>query len=154
MSVPPAPNHSTTLDLWIGDVHELLPQWHSPVNGLIDAWFLDGFAPSKNPDMWTDALFSQMARLSKTGTTFGTFTAAGIVKRGLAGVGFTIKKRNGFGRKRDMLTGVFNQDNEIQQELHGPDHMAEAVSVQRVTAALLPVELAEAQRQVHHRRPF
>jgi len=114
-------NHSTTLDLWIGDVHELLPQWHSPVNGLIDAWFLDGFAPSKNPDMWTDALFSQMARLSKTGTTFGTFTAAGIVKRGLAGVGFTIKKRNGFGRKRDMLTGVFNQDNEnVQHRLRLP----------------------------------
>ena len=114
-------NHSTTLDLWIGDVHELLPQWHSPVNGLIDAWFLDGFAPSKNPDMWTDALFCQMARLSKTGTTFGTFTAAGIVKRGLAGVGFTIKKRNGFGRKRDMLTGVFNQDNEnVQHKLRLP----------------------------------
>lgn len=114
-------NHSTTLDLWIGDVHELLPQWHSPINGLIDAWFLDGFAPSKNPDMWTDALFSQMARLSKTGTTFGTFTAAGIVKRGLAGVGFTIKKRNGFGRKRDMLTGVFNQNNEnVQHRLRLP----------------------------------
>mgnify|MGYP001254623738 FL=1 len=114
-------NHSTTLDLWIGDVHELLPQWHSPVNGLIDAWFLDGFAPSKNPDMWTDALFSQMARLSKTGTTFGTFTAAGVVKRGLAGVGFTIKKRNGFGRKRDMLTGVFNHDNEnVQHKLRLP----------------------------------
>ena len=114
-------NHSTTLDLWIGDVHELLPQWHCPVDGLIDAWFLDGFAPSKNPDMWTDALFSQMARLSKTGTTFGTFTAAGIVKRGLAGVGFTIKKRNGFGRKRDMLTGVFDQDNEnVQHKLRLP----------------------------------
>ena len=114
-------NHSTTLDLWIGDVHELLPQWHSPVNGLIDAWFLDGFAPSKNPDMWTDALFGQMARLSKTGTTFGTFTAAGIVKRGLAGVGFTIKKRNGFGRKRDMLTGVFDRDNEnVQHKLRLP----------------------------------
>jgi len=114
-------NHSTTLDLWIGDVHELLPQWHSPVNGLIDAWFLDGFAPSKNPDMWTDTLFSQMARLSKTGTTFGTFTAAGIVKRGLAGVGFTVKKRNGFGRKRDMLTGVFDQDNEnVQHKLRLP----------------------------------
>ena len=114
-------NHSTTLDLWIGDVHDLLPQWHSPENGLIDAWFLDGFAPSKNPDMWTDALFSQMARLSKTGTTFGTFTAAGIVKRGLAGVGFTIKKRNGFGRKRDMLTGVFNQDHEnVQHKLRLP----------------------------------
>lgn len=115
-------SHSTTLDLWIGDVHELLPQWHSPVNGLVDAWFLDGFAPSKNPDMWTDALFSQMARLSKTGTTFGTFTAAGIVKRGLAGVGFDIKKRKGFGRKRDMLTGVFKQDNEnVQHKLRLPN---------------------------------
>jgi tRNA 5-methylaminomethyl-2-thiouridine biosynthesis bifunctional protein len=50
--------------------------------------------------------------LSKSGTTFGTFTAAGIVKRGLAAVGFTIQKRNGFGRKRDMLTGVFDDANE------------------------------------------
>ena len=114
--------HSTTLDLWIGDVHELLPQWHAPIEGLIDAWFLDGFAPSKNPDMWTDALFSQMARLSKTGTTFGTFTAAGIVKRGLAGVGFDIKKRKGFGRKRDMLTGVFNTANDsVQHKLRLPN---------------------------------
>ena len=97
----------TTLDLWIGDVHQLLGQWHSPEEGLVDAWFLDGFAPSKNPDMWTNALFSQMARLSKNDTTFGTFTAAGIVKRGLANVGFVINKRAGFGRKRDMLTGYF-----------------------------------------------
>ncbi|WP_394223265.1 FAD-dependent 5-carboxymethylaminomethyl-2-thiouridine(34) oxidoreductase MnmC [Alteromonas gracilis] len=112
---------STTLDLWIGDVHELLPQWHAPTSGLVDAWFLDGFAPSKNPDMWTDVLFSQMARLSKTGTTFGTFTAAGIVKRGLASVGFTIQKRNGFGRKRDMLTGVFDVENEnVQHKLRLP----------------------------------
>ena len=112
---------STTLDLWIGDVHTLLPQWHSPRNGLVDAWFLDGFAPSKNPDMWTDALFSQMARLSKTGTTFGTFTAAGIVKRGLANVGFTIAKRNGFGRKRDMLTGVFSEVSEnVPHKLRQP----------------------------------
>ncbi|WP_421131799.1 bifunctional tRNA (5-methylaminomethyl-2-thiouridine)(34)-methyltransferase MnmD/FAD-dependent 5-carboxymethylaminomethyl-2-thiouridine(34) oxidoreductase MnmC [Alteromonas sp. A079] len=100
--------HNTTLDLWIGDVHTLLPQWPTPTDGLVDAWFLDGFAPSKNPDMWTDALFSQMARLSKHDTTFGTFTAAGIVKRGLAAVGFTIKKRKGFGRKRDMITGTFD----------------------------------------------
>lgn len=115
------PEYSTTLDLWMGDVHELLPQWHCPLNGLIDAWFLDGFAPSKNPDMWTDALFSQMARLSKSGTTFGTFTAAGIVKRGLAAVGFTIKKRNGFGRKRDMLTGVFDDANEhVPTKLRAP----------------------------------
>lgn len=113
-------DYSTTLDLWIGDVHHLLPQWHSPKAGLIDAWFLDGFAPSKNPDMWTDNLFSQMARLSKVGATFGTFTAAGVVKRGLAAVGFEIKKRNGFGRKRDMLTGVFNAEKTPSTTREGP----------------------------------
>ncbi|MDC8830634.1 bifunctional tRNA (5-methylaminomethyl-2-thiouridine)(34)-methyltransferase MnmD/FAD-dependent 5-carboxymethylaminomethyl-2-thiouridine(34) oxidoreductase MnmC [Alteromonas gilva] len=95
----------TTIDLWLGDIHDLLPQWHCPHNGLVDAWFLDGFAPSKNPDMWSDTLFTQMARLSKPGATFATFTAAGIVKRGLKAAGFSITKRKGFGRKRDMLTG-------------------------------------------------
>ena len=112
----------TTLDLWIGDVHQLLGQWHSPEEGLVDAWFLDGFAPSKNPDMWTDALFLQMARLSKNETTFGTFTAAGIVKRGLANVGFEISKRAGFGRKRDMLTGCFQfgQGNENERDSFSP----------------------------------
>ncbi len=105
---------SCTLDLWMGDVHELLPQWHCPKDGLIDAWFLDGFAPSKNPDMWTDALFSQMARLSRQGGTFGTFTAAGIVKRGLRDAGFVVEKRNGFGRKRDMLAGRFDSEKHSQ----------------------------------------
>lgn len=111
---------STTIDLWLGDVHELLPQWHCPLQGLVDAWFLDGFAPSKNPDMWTEQLFSQMARLSKSGGTFATFTAAGIVKRGLKDAGFEIKKRNGFGRKRDMLTGWLAQ--EPQQRVSTPWH--------------------------------
>lgn len=99
------PQSNTTLDIWIGDIHETMPTWHCPNDGLVDAWFLDGFAPSKNPEMWTDALFSQLARLSKPDATFATFTAAGVVKRGLKEAGFEIKKRNGFGRKRDMLTG-------------------------------------------------
>ncbi len=97
----------TTLDIWMGDIHTSLPQWHAPLHGLVDAWFLDGFAPSKNPDMWTDALFEQMARLSKKETTFATFTAAGIVKRGLQDAGFDIQKVKGFGRKRDMLAGHY-----------------------------------------------
>ena len=98
---------STTLDIWMGDIHASLPQWHAPESGLVDAWFLDGFAPSKNPDMWTDALFSQMARLSKVSTTLATFTAAGFVKRGLQEAGFEIQKVKGFGRKRDMLAGHY-----------------------------------------------
>lgn len=101
---------STSIDLWLGDVHDLLPQWHAPAEGLVDAWFLDGFAPSKNPDMWTEALFSQMARLSRPGTTLATFTAAGLVRRGLQEQGFAMAKQKGFGRKRDMLTGCYEGD--------------------------------------------
>lgn len=102
--------YDVTLDLWMGDVHTLLPQWHAPRGGLVDAWFLDGFAPSKNPDMWTARLFTEMARLTTAGGTFGTFTAAGVVKRGLKEAGFAIQKRAGFGRKRDMLTGQYLRD--------------------------------------------
>ncbi len=73
-----------------------------------DAWFLDGFAPSKNPDMWQPALFEQMARLSHLNTTFATFTSAGVVRRGLAAAGFTVIKKPGYGRKREMISGYFS----------------------------------------------
>ena len=73
----------------------------------VDAWFLDGFSPSKNPEMWQDGLFALMARLSHKNTSLATFTAAGFVKRGLKQAGFRIKKHKGFGRKRDMLIGQF-----------------------------------------------
>lgn len=97
--------NSTILDIWVGDVEEVLPAIDSHHNGQVDAWFLDGFAPSKNPQMWGKPLFTHMARLSKEDATFATFTAAGLVKRGLAEVGFSVEKRPGFGRKRDMLAG-------------------------------------------------
>ncbi|MBT0587432.1 bifunctional tRNA (5-methylaminomethyl-2-thiouridine)(34)-methyltransferase MnmD/FAD-dependent 5-carboxymethylaminomethyl-2-thiouridine(34) oxidoreductase MnmC [Alteromonas oceanisediminis] len=97
------------LDVWIGDVLNTLPQWHAGNKGVVDAWFLDGFAPSKNPDMWQDSLFSHMRRLSKSTATFATFTAAGFVKRGLQQAGFNVEKRKGFGRKRDMLAGRVNE---------------------------------------------
>jgi tRNA 5-methylaminomethyl-2-thiouridine biosynthesis bifunctional protein len=73
----------------------------------VDAWFLDGFAPSKNPDMWSDDLFTLMSQLSHAQTTFSTFTAAGIVRRGLAKAGFTIEKLAGYGHKREMIRGDF-----------------------------------------------
>lgn len=97
------------LDLWFGDINEVLPGIQTPPQGLVDAWFLDGFAPSKNPQMWQDSLFTQCARLAKASATFATFTAAGIVKRGLQQVGFQVEKRPGFGRKRDMLAGYLPQ---------------------------------------------
>lgn len=94
-----------TLDLWLGDVHEVLPKIENNPQGLVDSWFLDGFAPSKNPEMWTQGLFENMALLAKDNCHFATFTAAGHVKRGLRDAGFTVEKRPGHGRKRDMLAG-------------------------------------------------
>ena len=69
----------------------------------VDAWFLDGFAPSKNPGMWSDDLFASIAALSGHHTTAATFSAAGVVKRGLLSAGFTVRKVPGFGRKREMV---------------------------------------------------
>ncbi|MEE3649983.1 MULTISPECIES: bifunctional tRNA (5-methylaminomethyl-2-thiouridine)(34)-methyltransferase MnmD/FAD-dependent 5-carboxymethylaminomethyl-2-thiouridine(34) oxidoreductase MnmC [unclassified Brenneria] len=94
-----------TLDLWFGDVNTLLPTLDESLNHQVDAWFLDGFAPAKNPDMWTENLFRSMARLCRQDGTFATFTAAGFVRRGLQQAGFTVSKVKGFGQKREMLSG-------------------------------------------------
>ena len=100
------------IQLWLlfGDAADQLSQ----IDTSVDAWFLDGFAPSKNPEMWHEGLFQQLARLSGKRTSFATFTSAGIVKRGLKSVGFEIKKIPGFGRKREMIHGQFMQPNDSQ----------------------------------------
>jgi tRNA 5-methylaminomethyl-2-thiouridine biosynthesis bifunctional protein len=72
--------------------------------GAVDAWFLDGFAPARNPDMWRPEIFDEIARLSAHGATAATFTVAGEVRRALRAAGFSVGKRVGFGRKREMLT--------------------------------------------------
>ncbi|KNC10108.1 FAD-dependent oxidoreductase [Klebsiella sp. RIT-PI-d] len=95
-----------TLDLWFGDINEVSTTLDASLQQKVDAWFLDGFAPSKNPDMWTPQLFAAMARLARPGGTLATFTSAGFVRRGLQDAGFTMVKRKGFGRKREMLTGI------------------------------------------------
>ncbi len=79
------------------------------IEASIDAWFFDGFAPSTNPDLWSQDLFEHCARLSKVNTSFSSFTSAGHVKRKLQACGFEIKKVPGFGKKREMLTGKFIQ---------------------------------------------
>ena len=95
------------LDLWIGDIIETLAEWQTSLAHQVDAWFLDGFAPAKNPAMWQSALFNTMANSAHRDTTFATFTAAGMVKRGLNEAGFQVNKVKGFGRKREMLCGHF-----------------------------------------------
>lgn len=104
-------NGSVILNLWLGDVNTLLPE----VSATVDAVYLDGFAPGKNPDMWQDELFRGLAKLSQHGSTVSTFTAAGIVKRGLQQAGFSVKKIKGFGRKRDMLTACFDAPTPLPQ---------------------------------------
>lgn len=71
----------------------------------IDVWMLDGFAPSKNPEMWQQSVFDKMAKASRPGAHFATFAAAGFVRRGLEQAGFKVNRGKGFGRKREMLYG-------------------------------------------------
>lgn len=94
-----------TLDLWFGDINQLTDELDDSLNGKVDAWFLDGFSPAKNPDMWTQKLFNAMSRLAQPDGTLATFTAAGFVRRGLQQAGFAMQKQKGFGRKREMLAG-------------------------------------------------
>ena len=100
-------NNRIKLQVLLGDATACL----SKLDTKADAWFLDGFAPSKNPDMWQQALFEQMARLSHTQSTFATFTSAGLVRRGLAAAGFKVNKQPGFGKKREMISGYFTGNN-------------------------------------------
>ena len=88
-------------EIILGDARETLPAWA----GRADAWYLDGFAPAKNPDLWSDDLMAQVAAHTAPGGTFATYTAAGHVRRALEAAGFTVTRQPGFGRKRHMTTG-------------------------------------------------
>jgi tRNA U34 5-methylaminomethyl-2-thiouridine-forming methyltransferase MnmC len=94
------PNLTATVIL--GDASATLPAW--PVRA--DAWFLDGFSPAKNPQLWSPELMAEVACHTAPGGTFATYTAAGHVRRALAEAGFTVTRRPGFGHKRHMTTGV------------------------------------------------
>lgn len=94
-----------TLDLYLGDVSETTPDWAQCHRETVDAWFLDGFAPSKNPDMWQQSLYQAVAHSLVASGTFTTFTATGHVRRGLQANGLQVFKTKGFGKKREMLTG-------------------------------------------------
>ncbi len=87
------------------------------IDSKVDAWYLDGFAPSRNPGMWTQRVFDLIGRNTRTGGSFSTYTAAGDVRRGLANAGFVVQKSKGYGTKRDMLKGfIFEQRCYIVEE--------------------------------------
>ena len=81
-----------------GDARETLPQWQ----GKADAWFLDGFSPAKNPEMWGEDLLQQVGQHTAPDGTAATYTAAGFVRRGLQAAGFDVTRQQGYGSKRHM----------------------------------------------------
>jgi tRNA 5-methylaminomethyl-2-thiouridine biosynthesis bifunctional protein len=90
---------NATLDLAVMDAQPALEAW----SGSADAWFLDGFAPAVNPEMWTDALMALVAARSAPGARAATYTVAGQARRALAAAGFTLERRPGYGAKRERL---------------------------------------------------
>ena len=89
-------------EIVLGDARETVPQWLHKA----DAWFLDGFAPAQNPELWEDPLMQAVADHTAPNGTFATYTAAGAVRRSLQTAGFDVTRQTGFGRKRHMSIGV------------------------------------------------
>ena len=84
--------------LIIGDARETVPQW----KGRADCWYLDGFSPAKNPELWETDLLSEVYSHTETEGTAATYTAAGYVRRNLKDAGFQVQRAKGYGRKRHM----------------------------------------------------
>ena len=89
------------LEVIAGDARDTLARWQ----GAADAWFLDGFSPAKNPELWEPQLLADIGRHTAPNGTFATYTAAGAVRRALQDAGFLVERRPGFGRKRHMSVG-------------------------------------------------
>ncbi|KZL16933.1 tRNA (5-methylaminomethyl-2-thiouridine)(34)-methyltransferase MnmD [Pseudovibrio sp. Ad26] len=87
--------------LGVGDAREMLPTLSIPV----DAWFLDGFNPARNPELWGRDLMLAVGEKTAIGGTFGTYTAAGWVRRNLQTAGFEVERIKGYGTKRQMMVG-------------------------------------------------
>ena len=103
-------NDQVTLKIIIDDATSGLAKLKSNKVGLVDAWYLDGFSPAKNPAMWSKQLFNEIGRLSKVQASIATFTVAGFVKRHLQEIGFRVEKKKYNGDREKILTGIFQQN--------------------------------------------
>lgn len=121
------------LDLAVMPVEEALAAW----DGRADAWFLDGFSPAANPQMWTDAVLEAVAARSARGAAAATFTVAGQVRRGLTAAGFEVEKKPGFGRKRQRLEARLDGE---------PSPQAASPSIAIIGAGIAGASLARAFR--------
>lgn len=85
-----------------GDARATLPEWP----GRADAWFLDGFSPARNPELWEEGLMAEVFLHTAPDGSAATYTAAGFVRRGLQAAGFEVARVPGYGRKRHMTRAV------------------------------------------------
>ena len=92
------------LTVIMGDARDTVKNW----TGKADAWFLDGFSPSKNPQLWGRRLLKDLAQRTKINGSFATYSAAGHVRENMANVGFNVQKIKGYGRKRHMSKGTLS----------------------------------------------
>ena len=92
------------LQVVIGDARETLPGWE----GRADAWYLDGFSPAKNPELWSESLMAEVAPHTAPGGSFATYAAAGFVRRGLQAAGFQVERVTGHACKRHMSRGMLD----------------------------------------------
>ncbi len=134
------------LTLFFGDAAELLPK----LRARVDAFYLDGFSPAKNPDLWSPRIYSSLARLAVTGATLATWSVAGAVRKALADTGFLLEKSPGFGGKREMTRGIFRIGN--RQAASSPERhaiilgagMAGCAVAQQLAARSWRIELIDA----------
>ncbi|WP_026070399.1 FAD-dependent 5-carboxymethylaminomethyl-2-thiouridine(34) oxidoreductase MnmC [Acinetobacter haemolyticus] len=120
------PEERFSIDLWLGDAQDIFP--NIPKTQAVNAWFLDGFAPSCNPDMWQENVLNNIVRLSDFGTTFASFSVAGVLKRGLKQHGIQISRPRGFGHKREMLKAIWLD--QTSSETHSIDSIKTVIRAQ------------------------
>lgn len=139
------PEQRFSIDLWLGNAHEIFSA--IPKTKAINAWFLDGFAPARNPELWNADLLKEIVRLSEPKTTFASFSVAGSLRRGLEQLGIHVSRVKGFGHKKEMLKAVWecvideSESRNIDiQESHSPALLNERVdsklSLQRRIAVI------------------
>ena len=134
------PKERFSLDLWLGDAHDVFPSMAK--TSRVNAWFLDGFAPACNPDIWEEQVLNHIVRLSGIGTTFSSFSVAGVLKRGLTQHGISISRPRGYKHKREMLKAIW-----LAAE---PENTSDAVDTQSVLNQNQPDQVLHAfkQRQI------
>lgn len=126
------PRLRAKLTLYWMDVEEAMEHWQQQAPLNIDAWFLDGFAPAKNPELWQETGFQCITQISAPDATLATFTAAGFVRRGLQHCGWTMSKRKGFGSKREMLVGYLGNSQPFKSGLKAPPWFAQQSNEQQM----------------------